>query len=461
MSFLDKYIKYHDLSTDAPLEYGEFLGAQLLGHAMGWNSLHRIRPYFLHHNTYLCIIGDSTLTRKTTAQYLARQVYPIEFILPEETSPEKLVEELSWGAHKIGFLGEFSGFLKQIGRPSYMSRSVELLNDLFGCPDRYVRSLRGQKGQGQQMEIINCYLSINTTTTPTMFKQYLTTELMEGGFLARFLIIKGEARRRDRGRLSPDVSSLKEEIKNILGKIYTMFSAAGPIYFDFTDPALAYFNQLDALTRTNYDNIKPIAARYLEYAISLSDILYLSDRIGEFLKDSQLSQLSQLSHLSHLSQLDDLFNKQNRDNRQNWDNRDNRLLETIEEKTIKMNSSFIVQKQYLEKAWNMIKPHLDYMKTLGDYVDVDIPIARVMSFFENNNEWSMYSDILRSTRLTTKKLQEAIETLLQNKYLTTKTVMKQTRRGEVGIGYYKKMVGEASIPMDENVEVLKIETNER
>ena len=48
-----------------------------------------------------------------------------------------------------------------------------------------------------------------------------------------------------------------------------------------------------------------------------------------------------------------------------------------------------------------------------------------------------YSTILRAAKLPTEKLKKILITLLAQQYLVDKTVKKSTKRGIVGIGYYK------------------------
>jgi len=74
-----------------------------------------------------------------------------------------------------------------------------------------------------------------------------------------------------------------------------------------------------------------------------------------------------------------LFNGDKRDKTINQDNRLIDSKETIENLDIRNSTDFIVSKSYLEKGWNMIKPQLVEMSSLGEYVDVEKPTIRVMA----------------------------------------------------------------------------------
>jgi len=111
--------------------------------------------------------------------------------------------------------------------------------------------------------------------------------------------------------------------------------------------------------------------------------------------------------------------------------------ETIENLDIRNSTDFIVPKSFLEKRWNMIKPQLVEMSSLGKYVDVEKPTIHVMAFMSKKNDWVDYSTILRAAKLPTEKLKKTLITILAQEYLVDKTLKKSTMRGIVGIGYYK------------------------
>jgi len=137
-SFLTLFKDYFRYSTDAPIEFADILGVQILGHAMGYDSINMIQPKAVHHNMYTLLIGKSTLSRKTTSQDLAKTVYEkFGKNAADESSPERFVTDLAERPETFWFMGEFSMLLKGIKSGGYMASYAEVLNHIHGCPDRY------------------------------------------------------------------------------------------------------------------------------------------------------------------------------------------------------------------------------------------------------------------------------------------------------------------------------------
>lgn len=211
-SFLDVWNAYYEYSTDAPRNFSEFSGLQILGHALKRDSYNRIQPFAVRHNMNVLFSAPSTLGRKTTTQFLAKSICPAHEILPQEFSPESFIELIKLQPHSMLFLGEFSRILKQVSKGSYLSEIVELWNELFSCPEEYRRVTKG----AGETRVEKPYISINSTITPEMFNQYITEEGFKGGFLARWLLVEGIPNPRPRGLLPLEVASFKGTLKMLL-----------------------------------------------------------------------------------------------------------------------------------------------------------------------------------------------------------------------------------------------------
>lgn len=70
-AFVEQMNLFHKLSTDAPENCSTVLAIQLLGHTLGFEPINLIQPDAAHHNCYVTLVGESTLTRKTTSQTFA------------------------------------------------------------------------------------------------------------------------------------------------------------------------------------------------------------------------------------------------------------------------------------------------------------------------------------------------------------------------------------------------------
>ena len=411
VGFVEQFELYHKTCTDAPPEFGRLLAIQILGHAMGYQPRHLIQPSAVRHNMYLGLVGKSTVTRKSTSQDMAKYVYPLDRALSEEVTPEQLTVDLSEEPEQIQWLGEFTGLLKGVTGRGYMARLVELYNDLHGCPRLYRRKIRGTKGSANYFEIEKAYLSLNSTTTPEMLKKHITDELVEGGFLARWLLVKGEPKPRPRGKLSPNVEYLKKGIQDTLLAVVKMDN---DVMFEFSDEAFERFHEIEVEAYA-FNEALPFAGRYLNYVVSIADILLISDAIGE--AGEKLYTLSKLIQLQHYIQLI-------------------RLGKPNGEKGINHTNRLIVSKEYVDRAWVIVKPCLEFADELIRYVKFDYPTAKLMDIVKKYGRIS-HSVAMRNTGLTAKQMAAARTTLEQMGLITVEVVAVERKgRGTIQSNYY-------------------------
>jgi len=238
MNLIEAYMRYQDLRTSSPKKYGAHLMIQLLGHSLGRESVCRIQPKAVHHNIYLALMGKSGLTRKTTAQdTILSPLIPIENLGTKHFSPEGLLKDLEKQPQLLCPLGEFSTLLRGIKAGGYVSNFKEIANDLFNCPNTYTKKLK-RKSDSYFLE--KPYLSMSTTCTEEEFFPNLTPDMLHGGFLPRWIVVKGETKNRDRGDLDPIVDELEIKFRTIIKKCYEIFNEK-PIIFNLDKNAKKYY----------------------------------------------------------------------------------------------------------------------------------------------------------------------------------------------------------------------------
>lgn len=412
---------YYRLSTDAPKIYCDVLSNQLLGHALGYNPVNLIQPSAVRHNCYVGLEGKSTLTRKTTSQTFASDIYPLERRASEETSPESFVEELSNGAERIHFMPELSAMLKGITGKGYMARFAEVYNDLHGCPELYVRKLRPRKGKKQIFRIDDCYLSVCTTITPEVLKQNLTEELMYGGFIVRFLIVHGEPKIRPRDRLNPEVFDHKARVTDYLNAVIQMEKKG--VYFVLSDQALERYREIERSAYSAYERVSVFAGRYLNYVIAFADTELVSDAIGvsaaKNINPYSHRRLVELVRLKSLVELDKV-------NRRVWEkfSKETVTPEWLVNLFITSNDTnhtnyLIVPREYIDRAWKIIQPCLDYVLDLANYVEMDKPTAKLREYMQRVKK-APHSEAMRNTNLNAKQMEIARETLVERKEIEIK-----------------------------------------
>jgi len=403
LSFVEQTRMYYNYSTDAPEQYGWWLAVQLLGHALGYNTIHLIQPGEVRHNLYLVLIGSSTLARKSTSQSLAKKVYPYSYALPKESSPEQFVVEMSENSSRMLWMGEFTKFLKQAQKGGYMSGMIELFNDFYDCPDFFERTLRKRKDGENEFVVENAYLSVNTTVTPEMLKEYISEELVRGGFLARWLLIFGTPRPRDREHLRREVMNFRQTVKANLEHVLRW--TAGEEWFTFilSKEALKRYNEIEKEAFKVGLGVDPFVGRYMDCMIKVADILLVSDVIG-ILQE-------QFIHLNTIHS----------------------LREAMQKAEVKSSEgSFVVDAKYLDMAWERIKPAIKYAQELSEFVSLEIPCAKLRDAMVTESPQT-HSSVMRRTHVSAKYMVDAVNTLLQQDWLIRINLEKETKKGQMRI----------------------------
>jgi hypothetical protein len=399
---------YHKIKTDAPEIFATLEGCQMIGHLMGRNCVHLIQPDAVYHNMYLALIGESTISRKSTSQRIGREVFPRDLCHPEEASPEQFLVELSEHSNFFAWYGEFTYLMKGINGAGWMARMAEIMNHIFDCPATYTKRLRERDGNRVEFVINDAYLSFNTTCTPEMMEKYVNAETMSGGFLARFLMAEGNPQPRPRGRLSPDVKLFRKRVYRMFLEVQRLSQTTNDekITFEMTDGALKRYNEIEQELYKR-KNILPFVGRYSNYIISIADVLVISDAMAEYMAEPWNVNYPRIKKLDKLNQLDylDKLDKSNNINRSNFTNL----------------SSIVVSKDYVDKAYDIIKPCFEYVEKLKTYVDVFLPYSKVKKQIDKHGTID-HSTLQRNTHLKPFELEMAIKMLKDEDYIKIEIV---------------------------------------
>jgi len=174
-------------------------------------------------NLWGLILGDSTLTRKTTAMRMAMDIVADigdDIILATDGSAEGLLTGLSARPNRtsIFYKDEVSGFVDSINRKDYLAGMPETLTQLYDVPRLYTRRLRKE--------------TITITSPVFIFfgggirdKVYslLSDEYVLSGFLPRFLVVSGEADLSRIRRTGPAKFDLQEKRANLVEKMKHLY----------------------------------------------------------------------------------------------------------------------------------------------------------------------------------------------------------------------------------------------
>lgn len=393
-SFLNQCVRYVAMRTGASPRYAYWIFAMVLGHIMGWRSWNDIDPDGMRHNMYIILVGESTVTKKTTVENLAKKTHPKERNAPKEFSPEKFVQNLQERPAVIWWGGEWTKELRAINRKGgYMAEFVDIKNDIIGCPEWWERdTISGGKFVAHRV-----YFSSVATSQPDNIKSNLTKERLEDGYYFRHLPIPGEPTFRPRKRIDKESIDLNKQITNIFRAVADMCKPVDEkgndlplVVFTLTDEALAYFNNIEATDPFVRDPAtRGLCGRYLDYTIALADIELVSDAIWDAVWEKKMSIGVENPLTGKLeSDVDKLT--------------DLPLLKVNSEGKIP------VGKEYVERAWKQVRPVLIYAKQLasdamrgktGDFIDA-VRAAGPRGI--------LHSDIMKSKGLNADEMKKAV-----------------------------------------------------
>lgn len=225
--WLDTYKTWASSATDAVVDYHELSAAIALS-AVCANSL-RVETSFgsVVPNLWGLVLGDSTLTRKSTAMRMAMDIVSEidpEYILATDGSAEGLLSGLTLRPNQtsIFFKDEVSGFFDSINRKDYLAGMPELLTQLYDAPPILVRRLRKET-----IIITNPVFIFFGGGIRDKVYELVTEQYILSGFLPRFLVVSGEAdidRVRMTGPRDNTSAAQRQAMYDKLSEIHSMYS---------------------------------------------------------------------------------------------------------------------------------------------------------------------------------------------------------------------------------------------
>jgi DNA-binding TFAR19-related protein (PDSD5 family) len=228
-TFLDDYVEWGVEATDATPQYHELSGAILLSAILA-DGIH-VKTSFgkIIPNLWGLILGESTLTRKTTAMRMAMDFVTeldSECLLATSGSVEGILTGLSERPNKVSmfFRDEVAGFFGEMQRKDYLSGMPEALAHLYDCPPMDHRRLRKET-----ITIVSPVFIFFGGGIRDRVYETVREDLFYSGFLPRFLIVSGEAdmeRVRPMGPPSSDTkhAQRREDLRIRLADLKELYS---------------------------------------------------------------------------------------------------------------------------------------------------------------------------------------------------------------------------------------------
>lgn len=226
-NIVEGYKEWAVEATDAVPEYHELACCILLSTLMASGlfvetSFGKVVP-----NLWGLVLGDSTLTRKTTAMKMAMQFVgdiDREVLISTGGSVEGLLTSLAGRPNKVSVFhrDEVAGLIDEMNNKSYLSGMAETLTRLYDVPEFHTHTLRKE----------------NIVITSPVFiffgggirdKMYslLTEQHVLGGFLPRFLVVGGDAdfnKIRPVEALAPQLGETRRSLLNVFTDLHTAYN---------------------------------------------------------------------------------------------------------------------------------------------------------------------------------------------------------------------------------------------
>lgn len=300
-TFVDRYVDWVASRTDASSTYSRTLGYLLLANVLG--NMAYIPTTFGNTklNLWALILGETTLTRKTTAWSMCSAVtaevelqQDMKIDVGSDFSSEGLTKVLGDRDNMVSLVwrDEIQGFFKEMFTKNYMAGTVERLTDLYG--GRVAVSMRATKG-GSQNNRANIVFNLMGMGIEEETAEVLTTKNFRSGFLTRFLWCIADSPELTREKIEvtmrdetgyrgtdPKVIEFAKELGAILSKAP---EHPEPIYWE--DGTLDRFNQWMwdtthvAKKARNPKNMAPTVQRLGINVMKCASLLALSDRTNK------------------------------------------------------------------------------------------------------------------------------------------------------------------------------------
>lgn len=230
-TFIDDYREWAKNSTDAIEDFHNLAAFMLLSFFISGSVRLPTSSGTTVPNLWGLILGDSTLTRKSTSLRLAMDLLTDidnSLILASEGSSEGILMGLSGRPNRVSifFRDEVTGFFDGLIKKDYLAGMRELFTKLYDVPSIERRVLRKEI-----YEITNpVFIFFGGGIKDRLF-QLISEDFVTGGFMPRFIIVCGEtdiSKIRPTGPPTEKLSETREEIKSRLSDLYESYMVTSP-----------------------------------------------------------------------------------------------------------------------------------------------------------------------------------------------------------------------------------------
>jgi hypothetical protein len=245
----------------------------------------------IYPNVYLLVVALSSLYKKTSSigllkKWLVRLECMADRFIGQIGSPEGLFAALREnGGNAVAFYSELGLLLSQTAGKKYMGETLEMINDLYDCPDFYNKRLAGGLRRAEKV----CFNLVGASQLDSLTKYVKESDLLSG-FLPRFAVVFSDDLQPHIVRRPPPNQQLQNKILKGLNAIRT--ACKSPAEMNLTEQAWKSFEawattkHRDALLSP--PQLKPMYGRLESHALKFAIIISLT-RDPETLEIDQVS----------------------------------------------------------------------------------------------------------------------------------------------------------------------------
>lgn len=231
-TFAEDYVTWATEATDACPDYHE-LSAFMLLSMLGSAGMKLATSYgVMYPNLWGMVLGDSTLTRKTTAMKLALSFVDEvdrDLLLASDGSAEGLMTGLASRSEMVSiyFRDELAGLFDSMARKDYMAGMAEMFTQLYDVPPFYARKLRKETITVS----LPVFIFFGGGIRDKMYT-HINESMILSGFIPRFLVVSGDAemsRIRPTGPATMQGTEKRDELLKRLRKFHANYTKTAEI----------------------------------------------------------------------------------------------------------------------------------------------------------------------------------------------------------------------------------------
>lgn len=191
-TIIDDYTDWAIEATDAVPAFHPLCGFMVLSALLAGNLTVNTSYGPMHPHLWGLVLGNSTISRKTTAMNLAAgfiSQLDRDIVIATEGSMEGLLTGLSLrnGQVSMFFKDEVTGFFDSIKHKEYLAGMPEMLTHLYDAPTFFTRRLRKET-----ISVTSPIFMFFGGGIRRKFYELIDESMILSGFLPRFLVVSGD-----------------------------------------------------------------------------------------------------------------------------------------------------------------------------------------------------------------------------------------------------------------------------